>query len=255
MEKNSHAGYVIAVILIFLCAGCQKEDPVNGNPPATAGTGPVVPGTPFPGSNPPLTPWPGTSNSFLRAYAGRDYTVMLPPDFFYLNGGADYRGLTNPNLQWHWSNISGPSNAFIEFTDSSYTKVRNPLPGRYEFELTVSVLPGYVARDTVSVEIRRLAPVLSNEFILNSSNWVCDWGFCNLELPGVLNLVPPHTAFLIYLKRDFFSDWLPVANSYQMENHWSSNGREYYYQLVGNTLTNSTMGNDFTDNAKVKLVY
>jgi hypothetical protein len=244
MKENSNTVYIVNVMLILLIAGCQKEIPVNANTP--------VPGNP--GTTPVAQP-PGTGGAWLRAHAGSDHTVMISPDFFKLTGYAEYLGLNNPALRWHWTPLSGPSNPLIEFVDSGYSKVRNLVPGRYDFELTVSVLPDYVARDTVSVEIRKLAPVLSNVLILNSSNWVCDWGFCNLEIPGTLNLIPAPTAFLVYLKRDFFSEWLLVENYFQTENHWSGSSPEYYYFLVGGHLTISVMGDNFTDNAKVKLVY
>lgn len=235
------AVYVAAIMLALLSGSCQKEGPETIYPP--------------PGGTTPLPPVTGTSGTYLRANAGGDHTVMISPDFFKLTGSGSYLGLGFPTLRWHWAALSGPSNPLIEFADSGYTKVRNLVPGTYIFELTLSFLPDYIARDTVSVEIRRLAPVLSNELILNSSNWFCDWGFCNLVITNVLNFVPPQTAFRVYLKRHFFSDWLLVDNYFQTDDHWISNSPEYYYYLFGDTLAISVLGNNFTDIAQVKLVF
>jgi hypothetical protein len=249
MKRKSIINTVIAFLLSLVFTACQKEILLDN--PAL-----VNPATPLPDTNPPPPGGGNTAVLMVEALAGYDFTVMIPPDTFYLHSSANIWGAVNPqDISWQWRSISGPTTPRILHTGDGPDKVQNILPGKYDFELTFSLKSGFSDKDTVTVNVLKYEPVLANEIVISDLNWKCDWGFCNLQIPDVFTIVQGQKAFQVYIRRDFFTDWLLLTDYFQTKDPWSGTGNEYHYYVVGNKLTIEGPGLNFTDHPKIKLVY
>jgi len=84
------------------------------------------------------------------AVAGPDQVITLPADSVSLDGrsSSDPDGMISG---WLWTKISGPVSFNIIKQSDSVTKVKNLIPGAYEFELKVTDNSGLSAKDTMRV--------------------------------------------------------------------------------------------------------
>lgn len=94
-----------------------------------------------------------TANKPPVARAGTDQVVKLPTDSTLLDGRAS----SDPDgkvVAYRWRQIEGPSASLVVRADSSVTRVRALVPGRYAFELKVTDDKGLSAQDTVVVDVQ-----------------------------------------------------------------------------------------------------
>ena len=82
--------------------------------------------------------WSQVTNQPPTVNAGPNQTINWPSDNVILNGTATDDGLPDGTLTATWTQVSGPSAAFVSTPNQLSTAVVFPQPGTYSFQLTVS---------------------------------------------------------------------------------------------------------------------
>ncbi len=85
--------------------------------------------------------------------AGRDTTVYFPNGYAILDASQSYATGGASLLNFHWQQLSGPSNSLIGNSETSRTTATNLEPGAYVFQLTVTDTYGQKATTTLKVSV------------------------------------------------------------------------------------------------------
>src|SRR5699024_6099964 len=91
-----------------------------------------------------------TANNGDVADAGKDVTLYFPINNLFLDGSNSH---TNDSILYNWKKISVPSSYLIKNPTRAKTEVRELLPGKYVFELTVTDYGRRSATDKVVVTV------------------------------------------------------------------------------------------------------
>jgi hypothetical protein len=209
----------ILILVVFVNAYCKKES---------------IP------SNPKNTP--------PKANAGSDIQVILPANSYVLVGSAlDDENNIQKAL---WSKISGPSSFVIENPNSFSTAIKNLEQGVYQFELTVSDVPGLMDKDTVSVTVSQISTT-PGEILFRNFSWGTEglngtllWGRA-IIIHTIYQYVPAGSNFRTFIKKGNAANW---------EELFINSQSSYGFLIVNGTLIIYS-GYEETEPVDIKLVY
>ena len=216
-------------MFLFVNTGCKREE---------------LP--PFKSPSPP--------DFILEVHLQKDFTVIIPPGNFFMQGWTNSGGTGNGFI-WQWRTIAGPNLPSFEYLFAGLViivKVDGIAEGNYDFELTGKDSIGRFAKDTITVNVLKLSSVVSNEILIKNLKWFKD---NSLEVEDIFKLVPPGKGFLVYLKREFSTEWVLIPNFFQL-SPWVL-GYAGYYTLNNEGKLYIAVSSDvnFTDSPTIKIVY
>ena len=240
---KKHLLFVLAAIHFFGYMSCEKEEKQE-----------VIPTLPAPVEVAPPS-IPEKINTAPKVFVGSDLFVFTPSNDTRLNGS--YSDAENNVEVLKWTKIAGPASFRFENEYALGTKVSQLEKGLYQFELAVTDSLGLSARDTIKVIVGE-TPTSGNEKIINDLTWVFPW-YNTIFVGPISTLVPPNTAFLVYIRRENNPDWIPVVP-------YSDSGTDKYDYFVETRPDGAGMyvlgylhifyyGSDVYDTPDVKIVY
>lgn len=177
-------------VIIFIITGCKKEPVIRQRPSVVQ-----------------LPPPPPTDvNTAPEVNAGDSIEVYLPADSAFLSGSA--ADAENNIISYSWRQLSGPSQASIQFPKLSKTKISRLVKGAYRFELTVTDSGNLSGKAAVHVLVIDTLYEGANKIIFRDLYAGCWGGECLLVMDG--SSIPQNIPLTVLFKSEDSITWMEV---------------------------------------------
>lgn len=256
MKKIPFNTAFVGLIILLTLMSCKKETPPNYSNMYLPNSNSIGTGT-------------QSSNTALSISAGQDMWLILPVNYFTVEGGAS--GNQSGIVNYAWRKISGPASCSILSSGSQFyllagkqyllpkTNFSDLEKGIYKFELTLSNQNSLSVKDTITVTVGELS-ANPTEKIFNDLTWIFPWNN-SVEVKDFNRLITPGIVFKVFIKRDNSAEWQEASPFW--ENIDGSKKYDYFVETRPDgagmyhfgSLYISYYGNDVSDTPSVKVLY